>query len=162
MNLKGLASQVAMSMRREGVRKHVNLPKTVFHVSDDDGNTRDFAIKKTDKDVMYTVEDVENILNASIRAIFDLIQNGEKLSIKDFGVLETKYRSPRMAKHPCTGEMVVVDGRYVVKFTPGNRLKISARIYEKSLEDSAQEQAPLFDESLYLPDDEEEVVDNGS
>lgn len=156
VRLKGLVSQIAALIKREGIKKHVNLPRKALYVSDDEGNTRVFYIKKTNKDVQYTVDDVQVILSAAMNVVYDLIQSGEKIQIKDFGTFEAKYRLPRRSKHPCTGEPIVVPGRYVVKFIPGNRMKVAARVYEKKLEDVPLEQEDLFDESIYLPDEDEQ------
>lgn len=155
VRLKGFVSQVAALIKSEGIKKHVNLPRKALYVSDDEGNTRVFYIKKTNKDVQYTMDDVQVILSAAMNVVYDLIQSGEKLQIKDFGTFEAKYRLPRRSKHPCTGEPIVVPGRYIVKFIPGNRMKVAARVYEKKLEDAPTEQEDLFDESIYLPDGDE-------
>lgn len=156
IGLKGLVSRVAALIKNEGIKKHVNLPRKALYVSDDEGNTRVFYIKKTNKDVQYTVEDVQEILSATMRVVYDIIQSGEKLQIRDFGTFEAKYRLPRRSKHPCTGEQIVVPGRYVVKFIPGNRMKVAARVYEKKQEGLPEEEEALFDESIYLPDDEDQ------
>lgn len=163
IGLRKLATVAAASMKSEGLKKHVTLPKTALYVSDDSGDTRTFYVRKASKDVPFTIEDIEKVFSAVLRVMYDAIQSGEKVQIKDFGSFEAKYRAPRSTRHPCTGEMVVVPGRYVVKFTPGNRMKISARLYEKKLDDIPEEQEPLFDESIYMPDeDDEEVMENGS
>lgn len=156
IRLNEFVSHVAASIKSDGIKKHVNLPRKALYVSDDDGNTRVFYIKSTNKDVQYTIDDVKVILAAAMRTMYELIQSGEKVQFRDFGTFEAKYRLPRRSKHPCTGEQIVIPGRYIVKYIPGNRMKVAARVYEKLQEGIQEPQEDLFDESIYLPDDEDQ------
>ena len=55
MNRKEFARRVATLMREKDIRKPVSIPKQVFHISDDEGNSRDFVVRKTDKSVQFTI-----------------------------------------------------------------------------------------------------------
>lgn len=59
MNRKELVRRIANVMRENNIRKPVSSQKQVFHISDDEGNTKDFVVKKTDKGVLFTYDDVE-------------------------------------------------------------------------------------------------------
>ena len=135
MNRKELVSRIAGVMRDEGLRKTVSMPKQVFHISDDEGNQKDFVVKKSDKRLLYTADDIDAVLGACITAIENALMNGESITIKGFGTLSLKYRAPRATKRPGTDEWVDVEARYIPKFSFGDRLRRCGKVYELSLQD---------------------------
>lgn len=135
MNRKEFVRRVATVLRENDIRKPVSSHKQVLHISDDDGNTSDFVIKKTDKGVLFTYDDVESIIDTCISVIEDAIKHGEHISIRGFGTLALHYRKARRTKHPDTGEDIEVSERYIPKFTYGNDLRMCAKIFELSLEE---------------------------
>lgn len=135
MNKKELISKTADMLRDNHIRKPVSLPKQVFHISDDEGNSKDFIVKKTDKEVLYTVTDVGAVIDACIAVIEEAMKRGEDVSIHGFGSLGLIYRAARSTKHPDTGEPVIIDAHYIPKFNFGNDLRMAAKVYELSLEE---------------------------
>lgn len=144
MQKKQFISRVAEVLRANNARKPVSIPKQVFHISDDDGNKKDFTVKKTDKSVLYTVEDVSTILDACLSVVEDALKHGEEISIYGFGSLGVHQRAARATKRPDTGEWISIDARYVPKFNFGNTLRTAARIYEMSLNENFDEIAPFI------------------
>lgn len=148
MYKRELISRVASLMRENNLRKPVSVPKQAFHISDDEGNTKDFVIKRRDKNVLYTVDDVEAVIDSCVAVIEDALRNGEPITLKGFGTLSLKYRKPRATKIPCTEEWVTVDGRYIPKFDFGNSLRRCAQLYEASLNDmEINKPMPIFEDS---------------
>lgn len=135
MNRKELVRRIANVMRENDIRKPVSSQKQVFHISDDEGNSKDFVVKKTDKGVLFTYDDVEAVMDTCLAIIGDSLKKGESVSIRGFGTLSLNYRKPRVNKHPVTHEEVEVSGRYVPKFESGKDLKMCAKMYELSLEE---------------------------
>lgn len=148
MNRKELVRRVASVMRENNIRKPVSSPKHVFHITDDEGNSKDFIIKKTDKSVLFTVDDVEAVINTCIDVIMDAIRQGESISVKGFGTLALHYRKARSTIHPETGEPVIVADRYIPKFTYGKQLRMCARVFELSLNEGESYNEPTIDEEL--------------
>lgn len=147
MNRKELIRNVAAAMRENNIRKLISSPKQVFHISDDDGNQKDFVVKKSDKGVLYTVDDVEAVLDTCLAVIEEAMRRGEAVSVRGFGTLGLKYRKPRATKVPGTEEWVDIESRYIPKFTFGNDLRMCAKVYELSLADKQLDVAlPVFDE----------------
>jgi nucleoid DNA-binding protein len=140
MNKKELSSRVAEVLRANNIRKPVSVKKQTFHITDEEGNTADFHIKQQDKNVIYTVDDTMNVIDACIAVIIDAIKNGEEISIKGFGNLGLHYRAARRTKEPISGEWIEIEARYVPKFSYGNDLRMAARLYELSHAESDQEQ----------------------
>ncbi len=137
MNKKDLISRAAEVLRNNDIRKSISTPKQVFHISDDEGNKKDFIVRKTDKSVLYNVNDVSAILEACLSVVEDAIKHGEKVHLQGFGTLDVRQRAARQTKHPESGEVVEVKARYVPKFSYGNNLRIAAKLYELSLSDAS-------------------------
>lgn len=140
MNKKELSSRVAEVLRVNNIRKPVSVKKQTFHITDEDGNTADFHIKQQDKNVLYTVDDTANVIDACIAVILDAIKNGEEISIKGFGSLGLHYRAARRTKEPNSGEWCEIEARYIPKFSYGNDLRMAARLYELSHAETEQEE----------------------
>ena len=140
MNKKELSSRVAEVLRENNVRKPISIKKHTFYITDDDGNAANFHIKQQDKNVIYTVDDALNVIDACIAVIVDALKNGEEINIKGFGNLGLHYRAARRTKEPNTGEWCVIEARYVPKFSYGNDLRMAARLYELSNADTVEKQ----------------------
>lgn len=147
MNKKDFIRCVSDLLRTNDIKKPVSIPKQVFHISDNEGNSKDFTIKKTDKSVLYTRDDVAAIVDACLYVIQELLKRGEPISFHGFGTLGLNYRKPRATKCVGTEEDVVIKGRYVPKFSFGNDLRMCAKIYELSLNDKLPEPEPACDET---------------
>lgn len=135
MNKKELIRRVADVMREKDIRKSVSYPKKVFHISDDEGNTKDFIVKRTNKNVLFNSDDIGAVIDTCLGVICEAIKNGESVSVHGFGTLGLKYREARATKRPGTEDWVEVSARYVPKFVFGNDLRMCAKIYELSLND---------------------------
>lgn len=139
MNKKELISRVTEALRVNNMRKPISVKKHTFHITDEDGNAADFHIKQQDKNVLYTVDDTANIIDACLAVILDAIKNGEEISIKGFGNLGLHYRAARRTKEPNSGEWCEVEARYVPKFAYGNDLRMAARLYEIGLAEHGEQ-----------------------
>jgi len=145
MNRKELVRRIASVMRDKNIRKPITMPKQVFHISDEEGNHKDFVIRKTDKSVLFTIEDVEAIIDTCLGVIAEAIKNGEEISLRGFGTLGVQYRKPRKLKHVETGEETVAEARYVPKFYSGHDLRLAAKLYGLSLDDKRMnDPLPVF------------------
>ena len=98
MNKKELSSRVAEVLRANNIRQPVSVKKQTFHITDEDGNTADFHIKQQDKNVLYTVDDTANVIDACIAVNLDALKMGEEISLKGFGGLGLHYRAARRTK----------------------------------------------------------------
>lgn len=145
MNKRQLASRVAEVMRKNNIRKSVLVPKRTFHISDDDGNKKDFVVKSADKNVLFSVDDVETILDTALQVIEDSLKVGEPVTARGFGTLSLQYRKARATKQLGTDKWITIDARYIPKFSFGDNLRMAAKLYELSLEDlKLNEPLPIF------------------
>lgn len=148
MNKKKLIQNIADVLRTNNIRKPVASPKKVFHISDDDGNSKDFTLKSAERKVPYTINDVETIVDTCLYVIEESLKRGEAVSIAGFGSLGLRYRKARSTKKFGTDERIDVDARYVPKFSFGNNLRMCAKVYELSLDDlKVDEPLPIFDQT---------------
>ncbi len=166
MRRKEFIGEVANHLREEGKRKPVSVKKQVFHISDDEGNSKDFVVKKTDKTVMYTLDDVANILDSCISVMKGALMRGDCVALNGVGVLGLKKHKSREAVNPRTGEAITVPAHYVVRFVPGNEFKRCPKVFEQGIRDG---QYIDPDENLREMDiveeeetPEEEAIINGS
>ena len=146
MNKNNFIKCVSDLLRENNIKKPVSIPRQVFHISDDEGNSKDFTIKKTDKSVIYTTDDISTIIDACICVIQNALKHGETISFHGFGSIGLNYRKPRMTKRVGTDENIIIEGRYVPKFSFGKDLRMCAKIYELSLEDRVPEPEPVHDD----------------
>jgi integration host factor subunit beta len=49
--------------------------------------------------------------------------NGERIEIRGFGSFALRYRPPRNAHNPKTGEKVITEGKHTPHFKPGKELR---------------------------------------
>ena len=134
MTKKELVSKATERLRENDERKKVIYPKQTFHITDDEGNRKDFSVRKTDKSVAYTTDDVKKIFEACLEVIIDSLKNGEEVSITGFGTFGLHYRSGRTIGG-FHGEQHKMKAHYVPRFWYGKDLRTSAELYRMSVED---------------------------
>lgn len=155
MNRKELSARAADLLRENDVRKPVKIKKHVFIVTDEDGNSANFNVKRADKKVLYSVDDVQNILDACVETMRSALQNGETIVIKDFGTISLHLRAARKAKRPDNGEWCDIPAHYIPKMSFAKPYRMAAKIFElnaneedaiKKLHELAAEDSEMIDE----------------
>lgn len=147
MNKNSFAKKVTELLRDNNIKKPVSVPKQVFHISDNEGNTKDFSIKKTEKSVIYTRSDVDAIIDACLQVIRESLKEGEPITIHGFGSLGLNYRKTRSTRLLGSDKRITIDGHYIPKFSFGSELKMCAKIYELSLNDRLPALEPIYDDA---------------
>ena len=69
-----------------------------------------------EKDIALSVNHIIDYMSQT------LIQGG-RIEIRGFGSFNLRYRPPRRAHNPKTGEKLVTDPKYAVHFKPGKELR---------------------------------------
>ena len=69
------------------------------------------------------LDDVESAVNCLLKHMADALVKGERIEIRGFGGLDLRYRPPRIARNPKTGEAVTLPAKGVLHFKPGKDLK---------------------------------------
>ena len=68
-------------------------------------------------------KDVNEVINATIETIEEVLKNGDKVTFIGFGNFEVVTRAPRVARVPGTNKEVKIPETKSVKFKPGKQLK---------------------------------------
>lgn len=142
MNKKEFSRKVAETLRNNDIRKPVISPKHVFHISDDCGNSKDFVVKQSDRNLLFTIMDVENIVDACLDVIIKLLANGDSITFRGFGTLGLRYRKGRRMRDN-SGEWIDCPPGFMPKLVCGKDLKRSAKLYEVSLQEKLNESEAL-------------------
>lgn len=150
MDRKGLVQSVTDKLRDCGLRKSSRKVRQTFHVSDDEGNTRDFTVEVPGKKTVYTQEDVDNILVALKEVLCDILRVNDVLRIQGIGKFELRLRPSRPVLLP-DGRRTMSKDRYIPVFKPGSDFYLAGRIYQMNLEEGSVDRK-LYDEEITNPD----------
>ena len=69
------------------------------------------------------LSDVAAAVNCLLKHMADASTKGERIEIRGFGGFDLRYRPPRIARNPKTGEAVTLPAKGVLHFKPGKDLK---------------------------------------
>lgn len=159
MTKSDLIKRVARVLNENNIKKKVHMEKRILKITDITNKSADesgqISIKGKDKEVRYTAEDVENVLEAIIACIHDTIAHGDQVTIKGIGTFKVLYHKGRLVRNPITNEMMPIPGRYNPKFIFSQSLKAAARLYELSMVNNPEgfkEPDPIYDR-CETPDD---------
>jgi len=64
-------------------------------------------------------------LDATLNAISESLQSGDRASLVGFGTFSVAQRNARVGRNPQTGESINIPAKTVVKFKPGKELTSS-------------------------------------
>ena len=62
-------------------------------------------------------------VNSILETLSEALATGERIEIRGFGIFTIRYRRPRTARNPKTGEPIALPGRYALHFKAGHRLR---------------------------------------
>lgn len=62
-------------------------------------------------------------VNQIIETMNSALAKGQRIEIRDFGGFALRYRAPRNAHNPKTGEKVITLPKYTLHFKPGKELR---------------------------------------
>jgi len=68
-------------------------------------------------------KDAEKAVNATVDAITETLQGGDKVQLVGFGVFEVKQRAARMGRNPKTKEQIQIPASSVPVFKAGKAFK---------------------------------------
>lgn len=71
--------------------------------------------------------DVDLAVRTLFETMSEALADGRRIEIRGFGCFSLRYRPPRLARNPKTGEVVAVAAKYVPHFKPGKELRERVR-----------------------------------
>ena len=66
---------------------------------------------------------VKKVVQRTFDNIVDILNQGESIELRNFGVFKVRVRKGRMGRNPRTGEQVSIPDKKVVTFKPGLVMK---------------------------------------
>lgn len=138
MNRREFVRKVTDVLRENNIRKPVYSTKHTFHISDDEGNSKDFIIKQKDRNVLFTIDDIDSIVDVCTAVISNALSEGDSVSIRGFGTLGLRYRQGRKMRDT-SGKWIECQPGFVPKFSVGKELKRSAKLYEVSVQEKLEQ-----------------------
>ena len=78
-----------------------------------------------------TEKQVADGINKILDLMSDALVDGQRIEIRGFGSFALRYRPPRTARNPKTGEYVATEEKYAPHFKPGKELR--ERVNEAAL-----------------------------
>jgi len=70
-----------------------------------------------------SLKDVELGVHHILDCMSQALSQGERIEIRGFGSFAPRFRPPRQAHNPRTGERVFTEGKHATHFKPGKDLK---------------------------------------
>lgn len=137
-----LIDAVYTLLKESNIRKPVAVPKQQFTITDDEGNSRMFTVKRKDREALYTMVDVRNIINMMINVIVDSMQHGIPIYLPRIGTLCVQYREASKVRIPGSRQWADIPAHYVPKMNFSEAMRDAARIYEAYISENAPPEAP--------------------
>ena len=136
-----------------GVKKAIHQKKQILHITLDGGDSADFVIKPRDRMIMYTTDDVVNILEALMATIAESLSRGDPVFIREFGTFTLVKRRAKRIGDPNNGGLMDIGPKITPKFKCGQSLKMAAKLYEVG--DGAEELKAYNDSFLVDEEDDD-------
>lgn len=76
-------------------------------------------------------EMIHEIVKRILQYMSEKLSEGERIEIRGLGSFSLRYRPPRTARNPKTGDSgVKVKSKYVLHFKPGKKLRDRVNVYK--------------------------------
>lgn len=98
-----------------------------------------------EKQQTLSYRETENIVRDIFEQMADALGAGKRIEIRGFGSFSIRFKKPRAARNPKTGDRIQKGGKYAPYFRPGKELRervnLSAKDYPlvKDSEDKDEE-----------------------
>ncbi|HVE44253.1 MAG TPA: integration host factor subunit beta [Gammaproteobacteria bacterium] len=101
-------------------------------------------IGKLSKKFPHLLEkDIALAVNHIIECMSEVLATGGRIEIRGFGSFSLRFRPPRRAHNPKTGEKLVTNSKYAAHFKPGKELreKVNENRHLPIIADTAEEES---------------------
>ena len=71
----------------------------------------------------FALKESTEVVDQVFGIMKETLEGGEKIKISGFGNFNIRAKRPRKGRNPKSGEEIVISGRRVVTFKPGNVLR---------------------------------------
>lgn len=70
-----------------------------------------------------SVKQIEQGIKHIFEGMAEALESGHRIEIRGFGSFSLRFRPPRVARNPKTGDVVHTDGKYAPHFKPGKEMR---------------------------------------
>lgn len=77
---------------------------------------------------LLSLEDTDIAVKEILEALSETLANGRRVEIRGFGSFCLKYKAPRLARNPKTGEKIPLPARYVPHFKAGKEMRQAVKV----------------------------------
>jgi len=91
--------------------------------------TKKNIVRTISEELGLTQDQTKQIVQKTFDSIVDILVETGRAELRNFGVFKVKWRKPRKARNPHTGEKIIVPKRCTVTFRPGQMME--HRVEEK-------------------------------
>ena len=89
---------------------------------------KEFLTLYKERRKLKSIREAKERLDSFWKALFDVLEEDEKVIIKDWGIFEKKEVKPRKILNLATREMMITEEKKVIKFKP--RMKMIDKVNE--------------------------------
>lgn len=69
------------------------------------------------------VKQIENGIKHIFESMAEALESGKRIEIRGIGSFSLRFRPPRVARNPKTGDVVHTEGKYAPHFKPGKEMR---------------------------------------
>lgn len=80
-------------------------------------------VKNICEKMSFALKESTEVVDQVFGIMKETLEGGEKIKISGFGNFNIRAKRPRKGRNPKSGEEIVISGRRVVTFKPGNVLR---------------------------------------
>ena len=91
-------------------------------------NSKEFLTLYKERRNLKSIREAKKRVDSFWKALFDVLEEEEKVIIKDWGIFEKKEIKPRKILNLATREMMITEEKKVIKFKP--RMKMIDKVNE--------------------------------
>ncbi|MBN1915158.1 MAG: HU family DNA-binding protein [Parachlamydiales bacterium] len=86
--------------------------------------TKKHLIQKISQKLGKHPNDVRDVIQSFLDSISEVLQSGDRLEFRDFGVFEVVQRKQKIGRNPKNASVpIVIPARKAVKFTAGKKMR---------------------------------------
>ncbi len=85
--------------------------------------TKRNLVVKIAREMNLTQKMVQSIVEGVLDGITEALASGDKIELRNFGILKVKSRKSRVGRNPRTGITVPIEAKKIICFKPGKILK---------------------------------------
>lgn len=138
MNKTEFCGKIYEYLRNNNIRKPVSIPRQTFTITDDEGHSRVFTVKRRDRLVLYTMKDIKDIVDGFIQAMVECIARGDVIQLPRIGSISAQYRAETKVRIPGSHKWQTIPAHYVPKARFAKAMCDAAKIYEAFLIENGQ------------------------